>query len=117
MALLPTDLYSTPIEISAAETVVRCATTTNASAADQNSFPYTKKFIFITPCLKCGFTHALRAEIRIFAPRNIKCQNVFLTSVITSLAFSSCCKLTLVRKRFIALKSYCTISQCDKAAC
>ena len=58
---------------------------------------------------KCGLTHASRAEIRIFTPRDIKFRtilvrkNVFLTSVITSLAFGSCCKLTLVRKRFIAL--------------
>ena len=60
---------------------------------------------------KCGFTHASRAEICIFTPRDIKFRtilvrkNVFLTSVITSLAFGSCCKLTLVRKRFIALVS------------
>ena len=60
---------------------------------------------------KCGFTHASLAEIRIFTPRDIKFRtilvrkNVFLTSVITSLAFGSCCKLTLVRKRFIALVS------------
>ena len=38
---------------------------------------------------KCGFTHASRAEIRIFTPRDIKFRtilvrtNVFLTSVIT----------------------------------
>ena len=32
-------------------------------------------------------------------------KNVFLTSVITPLAFGSCCKLTLVRKSFIALVS------------
>ena len=60
---------------------------------------------------KCGFTHASRAEIRIFTPRDIKFRtilvrkNVFSTHVITSLAFGSCCKLTLVRKRFIALVS------------
>ena len=60
---------------------------------------------------KCGFTHASRAEIRIFTPRDIKFRtilvrkNVFLTSAITSLAFGSCCKLTLVRIRFIALVS------------
>ena len=60
---------------------------------------------------KCGFTHASHAEIRIFTPRDIKFRtilvrkNVFLTSVITSLAFGWCCKLTLVRKRFIALVS------------
>ena len=39
---------------------------------------------------KCGFTHASRAEIRIFTPRDIKFRtilvrkNVFLTSVITT---------------------------------
>ena len=44
---------------------------------------------------KYGFTHASRAEIRIFTPRDIKFRtilvrtNVFLTSVITSLAFGS----------------------------
>ena len=60
---------------------------------------------------KCGFTHASRAEIDIVTRRDIKFRtilvrtNVFLTSVITSLAFGSCCKLTLVRKRFIALVS------------
>ena len=32
-----------------------------------------------------------------------RAKNVFLTSVITSLAFGSCCELTLVRKGFIAL--------------
>ena len=53
--------------------------------------------------------HASRAEIRIFTPRDIKFRTIlvrkngFLTSVITSLACGSCCKLTLVRKRFIAL--------------
>ena len=51
------------------------------------------------------------AEIRILTPRDTKFRrilvrkNVFLTSVITSLAFGSHCKLTLVRKRFIALVS------------
>ena len=68
------------------------------------------KYIFISlRSRKCGFTHASRAEIRVFTPHDIKFRtilvrkNVFLTSVITSLAFGSCCKLTLVRKRFIAL--------------
>ena len=62
---------------------------------------YIIKIFYITPS----------AEIRIFTPRDIKFRtilvqkNVFLTSVITSLAFGSCCKLTLVRKRFIALVS------------
>ena len=60
---------------------------------------------------KCGFTHASRAEIRVFTPRDIKFRtilvrkNVFLKSVITSPAFGSCCKFTLIRKRFIALVS------------
>ena len=38
-----------------------------------------------------------------------RAKNVFLTNVITSLAFGSCYKLTLVRKSFIALVSECTI--------
>ena len=70
------------------------------------------KSIFISLRVrKGGFTHASRAEIRIFTPRDIKFRTilvrkiVLLTSVITSLAFGSCCKLTLVRKRFIALVS------------
>ena len=37
--------------------------------------------------------------------RTLRVRKSFLTSVITSLAFGSCCKLTLVRKRFIALVS------------
>ena len=46
-------------------------------------------YIYFTPCVKISY--------------DTRAKNVFLTSVITSLAFGSCCKLTLVRKRFIAL--------------
>ena len=48
----------------------------------------TNMFISLRVC-KCGFTHASRAEVRIFTPRDIKfrtilvLKNVFLTSVIT----------------------------------
>ena len=38
-----------------------------------------------------------------------RAKNVFLASVVTWLALGSCCKLTLVRKSFIALVSCCTI--------
>ena len=33
---------------------------------------------YITPCVKCGFTHATRAEIRIFTPRNIKFRTILV---------------------------------------
>ena len=58
---------------------------------------------------KCGFTHASRAEIRIFTPRDIKFRTILVRKTFSwqvwlhHSPFGSCCKLTLVRKRFIAL--------------
>ena len=60
---------------------------------------------------KCGFTHASRAEIRVFTPRDIKFRtilmrkNVFLTSVSLQHEPKASDVITLVRKRFIALVS------------
>ena len=34
--------------------------------------------LYITPCLKCGFTHASRVEIRVFTPRDIKFRTTLL---------------------------------------
>ena len=36
------------------------------------------KNFYITPCVKCGFTHALRAKIRIFTPRDIKFRTILV---------------------------------------
>ena len=37
-----------------------------------------RNIFYITPCVKCGFTHALRAEIRIFTPRDIKFRTILV---------------------------------------
>ena len=56
---------------------------------------------------KCGFTHASRAEIRIFTLRDIKFRtilvrkNVFLTNVNTSLAFGDTRQKTFHRTRIV----------------
>ena len=39
------------------------------------------KYIYITPCVKCGFTHASRAEIRIFTPRDIKFRTTLVRKI------------------------------------
>ena len=36
------------------------------------------KTVYITPCVKCGITHALHAEIRIFTPRDIKLRTILV---------------------------------------
>ena len=33
---------------------------------------------YITPCVKCDFTHASRAKIRIFTPRDIKFRTILV---------------------------------------
>ena len=38
---------------------------------------------YITPCVKCGFTHASRAEIRIFTPRDIKFRIILVRKTFT----------------------------------
>ena len=34
--------------------------------------------VYITPCVKCGFTHASRAEIHIFTPRDVKFRTILV---------------------------------------
>ena len=34
--------------------------------------------IYITPCVKCGFTDASRAKIRIFTPRDMKFRTILV---------------------------------------
>ena len=51
----------------------------------------------------CGKPHFHTSLYKI--SYDTRAKNVFLKSVITSLAFGSCSKLTLVGKRFIALVS------------
>ena len=51
----------------------------------------------------CGNPHFHTSWYKI--SYDTRAKNVFLMSVITSLAFGSCCKLTLVRKHFITLVS------------
>ena len=36
------------------------------------------RILYITPCVKCGFTQALRAEIRIFTLRDIKFRTILV---------------------------------------
>ena len=35
-------------------------------------------YLYITPCVKCAFTHASRAEIRILTPRDIKFRTILV---------------------------------------
>ena len=47
----------------------------------QQAFSFSHKIqyiFFITPCVQCGFTHASRAEIRIFTPRDIKFHTILM---------------------------------------
>ena len=37
-----------------------------------------RKLFYITPCVKCGITHASRAEIHIFTPREIKFRTILV---------------------------------------
>ena len=60
-----------------------------------------RAYLYITPCVKCGFTHASRAEIRIFTPSDIKFRKILVRKTFSW-------RVTF-RKRFIALVSYCTI--------
>ena len=44
----------------------------------ENILNFKNIFIYITPYVKCCFTHASRAEIRIFTPRDIKFRTILV---------------------------------------
>ena len=64
-------------------------------------------YLYITPCVKCGFTHASRAEIRIFTPRDIKFRTILVRKKFSWRVFDYITRLRLVLQTHTRPKKFC----------